>query len=288
MTSPSKTAAPKGRRFQAEEGGGRWYEVDGKMLPSITNILGVLDKPALRWWAANTEREFLYLVAEEVFDRHRLQGVLISENGGKRIAPFDSLDGKAFVERLEGEAQARIGRRRAFVVAAKDAADIGTAAHAMVENTLRKEAGLSLKPQPEMKEGSWRAFFAWETWRQQVQLEVVRCEAKGWDLENGFAGTPDCLGWWTPPMQVRRLSLFDWKTSGAIYEDMYMQVAAGVQLTRSMNWVDEKEEVDGVLVRLPKKEGDPEFEVVAVVDTAEHFQGFLAAKRLWEWRERFK
>lgn len=51
----------------------RWYPHDGKKYPTITTILGVLDKPALVQWSANMTVEYIKqhlveMVAEEQID----------------------------------------------------------------------------------------------------------------------------------------------------------------------------------------------------------------------------
>ena len=39
------------------------YELDGKRIPSVTTVLGVINKPGLPYWAAK-------LVAEEAINHH--------------------------------------------------------------------------------------------------------------------------------------------------------------------------------------------------------------------------
>lgn len=78
----------------------RQYRVDGKRVPGVTTVLGVLDKPALLGWAARTAAD---------------AAVEACANG---LPPDDAKE---------------VGRKAVFARRDK-AADLGTRAHAMVES----------------------------------------------------------------------------------------------------------------------------------------------------------
>jgi len=45
---------------------GRFYEIDGQRLPSVTHVLSCIGKPALIAWAANQERTLCIDVAADL------------------------------------------------------------------------------------------------------------------------------------------------------------------------------------------------------------------------------
>lgn len=150
------------------------YKVDGKRVPSVTTIIGILDKPALFHWAA--------------------------EMGLKGIDPRTYRDDKA---------------------------DVGTIAHAMIEAHLLGQDPVSkghavckdklLWPEAET------AFGAYLKWRESFEVRVVATEIKMESALYRCGGCPDLVGF-----AGDELRLFDWKTSGGIYDSHVIQVAAYV------------------------------------------------------------
>lgn len=105
------------------------------------------------------------------------------------------------------------------------AADIGTAAHSMVE--LRIKGGdpysavdyLSLSN--EDKEKADNAFGMYERWASQTKLVVVAQEVGLVSENHRFGGTLDAIG------EIDgELCLVDWKTSNGVYSDYLLQLAA--------------------------------------------------------------
>jgi hypothetical protein len=77
------------------------------------------------------------------------------------------------------------------------------------------------------------------------------------------------------------LTLVDFKTGKAIYPEARLQSVAYSVALQEMGYLAP---VQAVIVRLPKVEGDPAFEVQVVPPVAELFPVFLAAKALWTWQ----
>src|SRR2546428_8605001 len=46
---------------------GRFYEIDGQLLPSVTHILTAVSKPALVYWSANVERVLVSNAAADLY-----------------------------------------------------------------------------------------------------------------------------------------------------------------------------------------------------------------------------
>jgi len=104
------------------------------------------------------------------------------------------------------------------------AADIGTLAHAMVENRLTgKSPGEALRDAPdEFKPKAWQAYNSFETWMDNQRAIIISAETPLVSEAHRYGGTPD----YVMRMPDGRLALGDVKTSTAIYRDHLMQVAA--------------------------------------------------------------
>jgi hypothetical protein len=100
------------------------------------------------------------------------------------------------------------------------AADAGTCAHEMVECDIRGKAFDASKYKPETFIKADGAYQGYLEWKDQTKLEVADTEVSLVSRTHRFGGTLDA-------MLVRgKLSLGDWKTSGGIYVDYLLQLAA--------------------------------------------------------------
>jgi hypothetical protein len=105
------------------------------------------------------------------------------------------------------------------------AADIGTAAHAMVEAVI---AGEDPQARPELlalcaedQTKAVNAFGMYEQWAAQSKLVIVDQEMQLVSEAHRFGGTPDAIG-----SIEGELCLVDWKTSNGVYSDYLLQLAA--------------------------------------------------------------
>src|SRR5262245_49910510 len=101
------------------------------MLPSVTNILSVIGKPALVNWAANQERALVIEAAAALWED---------------VPTEKKMSRPAYVATLTE----RLGKQRAHQRALTRAGEIGSEVHALIEWNLRKEAGQKVGPQPEI------------------------------------------------------------------------------------------------------------------------------------------
>lgn len=230
-------------------GGTRLYThpTTGQEVPSVTTILGVLDKPALPRWAA------LEVATYAIENRESWQG----------------LPARDALELLKKAPWAK----------SKSAADAGTDAHAYCEAILRGEAveaptdttfaplyGDALKNVRELID--------------HVKPTVIAVEATAWSHTHGYAGTFDGLH-----LIDGKLTLVDLKTSKDVYPDYALQLAAYRYATHIL--LPDGTEVpmpaiDRCQVWHAPKEGK-----WAVVDVrAEHdeFAAFTAALDIWKWK----
>lgn len=236
--------------------GSRFYTVDGQQLPSVTTILSAINKPALVKWAENTATAAVTAAAADLY-----LDLL-------KAAPMSR---PAYI----GTLQTRLGAQRQSDRELAKAAEIGTQAHAVIEWTLRRQLGQVVGPRPATTPAAEWAVMAWEDWARSVALEPIHIEQVVWSSAHGYAGTIDLLA------RVNgRLTLLDWKTSKSIHSEAFLQnVAYQVAVAELGHGVPEA----GLIVRLPKQEQDPAFEVATVPPVAELFPVFQAVHRVWQW-----
>lgn len=74
LTAPALAVAVRGR--------GRHYKhpVTGKLLPSVTNVIGILDKPALPRWSAGLVAQKAYEMRHELVDMEENEAVRLLRN----------------------------------------------------------------------------------------------------------------------------------------------------------------------------------------------------------------
>ena len=245
---------------------GRFYQLpDGSQYPSVTNILSVIGKPALVNWAAKTEREMVIRAAAALYED---------------LPTAPKMSRLAYTTTLTN----RLGHEKAHEKELAKACEIGSEAHALIEWNLRRELGQRVGPQPIISDKATWAFMAYEDWRKTVGLRPVMIEQTLWSRTHEYAGTLDLCG---DVGSVQALAVIDWKTGKAIYEEALLQNAAYVQALIEMGHAPAGS-VFGMIVRLPKVETDPDFEVRVIQpeEQAELFKAFLSAKDLWTWTQK--
>ena len=238
---------------------GRFYEIDGELLPSVTHILTAIAKPALIPWAANQERA---AVSEAAAD-------LYAQWAARPMRP--QLTRAAYVATL----LATLGTVKAHQKTLVAAGDIGTETHKLIEWTMREAIGADAGPKPVVSAPAQWAFRTFESWAKSVNLKPVLIEQTVYSKVHGFAGTMDILA------RVNGvLTLVDIKTGKAIYPEARLQSAAYSAALQEMGYLAP---AAALIVRVPKVTTDPAFEVQAVPPVAELLPVFLAVKALWAW-----
>ena len=221
-----------------------------KLVPRMTSKLGILDKPALKFWAANIERD--YVIGK------------VMEMGGVQDAHRFPLAVQ------EEELRKRLGEKRAHQMRLKTAGAIGTSLHKAIQSHLRGVMGdnileAKLLGGPADLEGpALLAYMAWEDWALSVSLEPTNVETMLGSELLDVAGTMDCAGWaCNPEMDGRKThTVFDWKSSArsksqanGIYPESELQVCGYRALAIEMGLADD--DSWAAVVRLPKNEDDP-------------------------------
>jgi hypothetical protein len=251
-------------RIDGKRGGRYYIGPEGQRLKSVTNILSVINKPALIPWAAKVEREFVIEAAAKLY------GDLPTDPTVPRMKR------DAFVRTLEQ----RIGAEKAHQRIAKKATDIGGQAHNLIEWNIRKELGQKPGPEPEVDKNAAVAFAAFQSWWQGAGLKPVRVEQMIFHPGKLYAGTLDLLA-----LDAKgRLGIVDFKTSKGIYPEYVLQVSAYAEAVNAMGhgpveWA--------VISRFPKGESEPPFnpetDLHDVELTPELFATFCNALELSEW-----
>lgn len=236
---------------------GRFYEVDGESYPSVTHILSCLGKPALINWAANTERTLVMEAAADLY-----------EDTAKIQTPMSR---PTYLSTL----QARLGKVKAHQKELAKAGEIGTQVHKLVEWNFRKGLGQVVGPEPRVVDDAQWAFMACWDWALSVNLKPKYIEQTVFSKTHGYAGTMDLLA------EVDgQLTLVDFKTGKSIYPEAFLQ---NVAYQAALMEMGHSAALGGLIVRLPKVQTDPAFEVQPVPPVAELFPTFLAVKDVWRW-----
>jgi hypothetical protein len=249
-----------------KKGRGRYYKVDGdpmmegERLPSVTTILNVINKPALVPWAKKiTAQKF----RDTLFE---WQGNAAESMEVGSIPTIEITD--EAIEELFTEAKARPD------VIRDEAGDYGTRVHE------------ALATQEEGAEDKYPGIQAYYEWLEEQGLEIKHREVPVYNRGYGYGGTLDAVGYRTGSQQP---VILDYKTSSGIYWETSLQIAAYAFAWDSMTTGAAGSALEGWALRFPKvepKSGQGFFEAKKVADLSESFDGFLAAKGLWEASKR--
>lgn len=239
--------------------GARWYTTpNGNEYPSVTTILSVIGKPALIAWSAKVEREMVTNVSADLY---------LDTAGTPKMSKM------AYLHTL----QTRLGKEKAHTKELAKAGDIGSQIHSLIEWTLRASLMEEPGPSPHICDKAQWGFMAWEDWKKSVNLKPVYVEQTVFSERYGYAGTMDLLAYVNGVLTV-----LDWKSGKAIYPEAYLQNAAYRYALREMGHGDPAQ---GIIVRLPKVDTDPEFEVKVCPPEKHCMDVFFCAKKLWEWQQ---
>lgn len=196
------------------------YTVDKKKIPGVTSIVGVLDKPALKFWAVN--------MAMEVLEERIHPGV-----------PLDEMDKVQLIE----------DAKKAHTKRMNKAADIGTLTHNWIDKFIKaglaKEKLPAYPTNPQMK----RCIKAFISWTQEHNVKFKASEQKVYSKKHKFAGTFDAIA-----IVDGKKCIIDFKTSNALYDEMFLQATAYLIAKEE----EDKKSIAGgvILLRLSKTEKD--------------------------------
>jgi len=223
--------------------GKRFYSIPGvrEYYPSVTTVLGMINKPALGAWQ---------------------QRVLIDSlrsSWEKKPSFSSAAEEKTWLNNSLAEAN----KKPAEVL--DSAANFGTTAHQFIDDHLMKE----LPPLTSIPEDIRPVIQGFESWRKQSQLYFIRKDTVVYSHTFKYAGSFDALAKKTADQS---LVVIDWKTSNRIYSEYAYQVAA---YAHALEEITGQRVSEAWIVRFDKEK--PLFEVKKVKDLDECFQVFLSA-----------
>jgi hypothetical protein len=158
------------------------------------------------------------------------------------------------------------------------AAQIGTLAHACCE------ADISGQPLPDIPEDQrgpvMQAFGQYQAWKAQTRLSIVACEVPLVSEAHQFGGTLDFV------CEIDGvLCLGDFKTSGAVYPEMLMQLAA-YRVLWNENHPERPITGPSHLLRISKDA--PDFAHHSYGELSDAWEMFLLARRVYDLSARLK
>lgn len=227
------------------------YRVGGDEVPSVTTITRMLDKSGpLMWWVANEARDYIR----------------------RELSPGETVDEVRIDELAEG---ARLAHKRT----SQRAANIGTRAHSWCERYIT-DYRLGGGPEPDLPhaEPVAEAVIEFLDWEEQHDVEWALSEVRVYSERYNYAGTFDAMA-----VVDGNDYIVDFKTSKAVYNDMWMQLAA-YQQAFSECFCGQRPDI-GIL-HLPKTRA--EFcwhQVQGTKPIMHHMDGFRGALALYQWKQ---
>lgn len=175
----------------------RRYTIDGEYVPSVTQVLGVLDKPALKWWSMKTG-------IEAVVELSRRYG------WGEDGLPKNFTDPGRVMEWVKRE-------KLTINSVSRSAADRGVAVHKALERLMEGEV-----PDPREFPKEDRGYVAaLNGWYTDTEPELLAKEVLVGSRVHGFAGRFDLHA------QLNgRTARLDLKTGKGIYPEHHLQIEA--------------------------------------------------------------
>lgn len=247
--------------------------------PSVTTILGALNKPALIGWAANEERKMVAAFAGHLYSNL-----------------YDTIEGKVSPEDFSRMLQEQLGKK-AHLKLLEKASNVGTEVHKRIEWEFKGELGLERTEESPVltSEQATRSFKRWTEWRTQVQLKPLLIEHGLYSALFGFGGTLDLLAEIQVPKYPKlptehpnagdtepRVVVIDFKTGKSVYGEAFLQNIA-YRMALKEEGIDSQ---GGIIVRLPKYADDPEFDAVQVPDDPFLAPVFIALIVVYKWWEK--
>lgn len=227
------------------------YSVGGKIVYGVTSVTGILDKPALMYWAVN-------------------QAISVLE---AKLEPGKALD-EIEIKNLLEEA------RRAHTIKKDKSADVGTLIHKWVESYISariKKEPLPKRPVNKEMKNAIDGFFKWA---KENKVQIMASEQKIYHTKYKYAGTLDLEG-----MVNGKRTVIDLKTGKAIYPEMLLQASAYLKAREQETG---KKYPGGVIIlRLSKEDKEKQikaFEAIKDENVDIHFKCFLNCLQIYRWK----
>lgn len=232
------------------------YKIDGKNIPSVTSITGIIDKSsALLLWAERLTNEYV---------------------------TDDKLDGEPY----SNEALQSIVKEAAhqYTVVKKEAASIGDLVHDYA--AAFAQAKIEGKPLPKIDVTDQQAINginAFIEWYKAHKVEFLRSEFIVYSKKYNYVGRCDALAWIDD-----ELTVVDFKTGARIYPEAHLQLAAYTYAYDEEDQKLVKKRLSGRALILHFSKDSGGFTIHPVKNLKRVFQGFKAALKLKELLKELK
>lgn len=182
------------------------YRVGDRIVPGTTTILGVINKPMLMGWAVGQAMGFI-------------------ENAIRPGQSYDEIQLKQIIEEAG----------KAHYKKSKTAADMGNIVHEWIAKHIAEE-----NPTRPVNKSCLNAIDQFLKWEKEHNVRFLESEKVLYSIEQNYAGTMDFMA------EVDgKVMIGDFKTSKAIYDEYWLQVAAYEQAYRE-EYPNQK--IDGALI----------------------------------------
>lgn len=241
------------------------YRVEGLKVPSTTQITKVIEKSILLPWATKTAAEWL--------ETQWLPG---------RAYTYEAIE--SILKR--SKIQYKIKSDEATTIGSQAHGWIETFGNAVLATGEKWPEGWKEIPLPHTLDGihSVNAFL---NWYDEHDVVIVACERKVYSKTHNYSGTFDLLAYVNGTLTV-----VDFKTSKAIYEDYYIQGAAYITAyCEELDYLksEDPRPQDFMVLRIPK-DGSPyetgTFFVSSPMFEA-YFDIFKASRVIYNWQEKY-
>jgi hypothetical protein len=220
---------------------------DGEKWPSITEVLGIIDKSFLRHWHGKEERLAILRAIDQADD------TTLARIRNKR--PCSSKYGCFCEARAIGDVSRGVGDRL----------------HEAIEHFLQGE-GYELAG----READMMQMFL--KWKEEKDFRPFELERKTVSERHKFHGSFDAMGTFG---DSKELVICDWKTSGGIDDTYALQLAAYAAAYEEETGIGV---TNGLIVRMDKKaDSKKQFEVKEFKNLPAYFDVFLDCLSVWNF-----
>lgn len=231
------------------------YTLDGKHVPGVTTIIGQLNAPALNSWHVTQEREACIAAAWRMVEREH--GPAPTDEATFRLNFLEVVG-----EEYEGQKIAR------------EAADVGTQLHALIEGWCKGELGIPFVDST-VSDEAHAMFSTWLEWAKGSDFKPLAAERRVFSVKHWYAGTVDLFA-----LVGGRRVILDWKgTKGKkLYARHRLQSIAYRKAAEEMGLG----EWGGQIVVVPT-DGSAAVPLPVDSDPEKDFAAFLACRTLYEY-----
>jgi len=228
-------------------------ELGNRKIPSVTQITDLLSKKKLIKWAAEITAQYF---KDEILD--------LIKHGLMTYEEFMAIDSDSLYEKA-----IIYYKEKALKEANK-----GTKTHDAIHRFLKAEP----EEEIEIERLIEKPFAAFQDWWEKNEVIPILAEEGVYCPDNGgYKGRPDLLAY-QKEKEDSILYVIDFKTSNAIYDDMFLQLCAYYfAIKHSLNLEPHKAQI----IRLDKNEGFPEFHIFEREKIYEGYGRFLDLVAYW-------